>query len=400
MFKSIIGKDIAIKCNNSAEKREFLQWCKANDVKWIIGEININSEVCKGTNCYSIKDNNLFTNNFKYYIDNDYFVIDYKEFVKENSSKANTLLEKLRGNRIAVRCEGDCEKEEFLNYCSYNSIKGVNKCKELYNSCYAILENNELDCSHSEYFSKRNYKVVNCSDFFKSKKSHSNPVLEKLIKDNIVIECDTKEEELKFLQWCIDNNLPWFNGNSVTTEISRDSKGRYTIEPTNYSSVSEYGLLLALASYGEDRIKKYSELFPQVDGLTLVEVYSKIKDGEVYEDVEEGLVSISKIKDDIRLFWYRDITGLTLNTIKFKLKSKPLTFNEVVELNKKNPVYCTVEHWLIKKDYHKLSGDVWKEYASGEYVLFSELLCELSHVCGEFISEIILNGEWYVKEGN
>ena len=228
-------------------------------------------------------------------------------------------------------------------------------------------------------------------------------MLDKLIKEKIVVECDTKEEEVKFLQWCIDNKLPWFNGSQVSAEVSSDSKGRYTIEPTDYSSVNEYGLLLALASYGKDRIKKYSDLFPQDDGLTLVEVYNQIKDGEVYE-INTGDIEIKKYEGECKIWWKNsNAVGLNIDVARFKLKRKPLTFNEVVELNKKNPVYCTVEHWLINKNTnHRHCGKtkvVWDDFASGKYVKFSDLLAVLSALCGEFISEIILTGEWYVKEG-
>lgn len=218
---------------------------------------------------------------------------------------------------------------------------------------------------------------VNCSNW--EPKIDNTTFVElwkKFINRELVVNCKTEEEAIKFLAYCEKKGLKWFNGNKPT-EYTRWSKYK---EKTCYSSIIDFGLYECCEKI------TYSEMFQkekkediQPYSLPRIIVGLKVDNSRKFQRLSDGLIITVDSKGN--LVWESGHKKLNLMSDKFRLIQESLlvSFQEAIEaLNSGKTIECK---------FNGLS-----------YLYESNALKLLINTNGAAITCLeILKGKWFIK---
>ena len=226
-------------------------------------------------------------------------------------------------------------------------------------------------------------------------------MLNKLIDKKVVVSFESLEEQNKFLKWCGSKGVV-------------DAFGEIAQEKDVFYKNESCGLISKGGVVDGYKIINYSELFE--GRLSLPQVVEQIKEGEIYEQIQEQIfdaeskpmeITKNELGEIILLFNCnsKDFQGLYLNELLFKLKVQHKNFHEVVDINKRCLTNCRVEHWLIDTNMKCISEDMtmidlWDRFCKGEYLPLGIVLQVLGWMCTDSMAEIIKDGKWYLEGGN
>lgn len=211
-FKS--GK-ISVNCSTKEESRQFIEWCHRNDIRWANNDNDTIRDyfyVNKENTCYkfNIESCGLFYSSKKFYKNNGYIVITFKEFMKKPITNLEYILNNfdretiLNTDSICMTlrtCLGmpDCVDDDI------SKIK-IHCCECKFNDQYEVLKRlNEIYKEPITKLTKVQYEILKCLPQCSSISVKNNKM--NIHKDNLeyflskigvqIIESDCDEKQIK-----------------------------------------------------------------------------------------------------------------------------------------------------------------------------------------------------------
>lgn len=163
--------EIAVNCSTKEESRQFIEWCYLNDIRWTDNNNTVRTYfyVNKENTCYkfNIASGALFYSSKKFYKNNGYIVITFKEFMKKPITNLEYILNNFDRETI-LNTDSICMTLRTclgMPDCVDDDIKKIkiHCCECKFNDQFEVLKRlNEIYKEPITKLTKVQYEILKC----------------------------------------------------------------------------------------------------------------------------------------------------------------------------------------------------------------------------------------------